>query len=123
LLPVRASKKREAGKQWLAGFAFALVVGVVANYFWYSSIQTQIETVKKDIAHDEKENAALEKTIGEVKDIKSEKDVIRQKLATLAKLKTGRSGPVRMLDELATVIPPKVWLMSWDEQAGAVTIQ
>ena len=36
LLPIRASKKRELGKQWLVLFALVAVASFVGNYFWYS---------------------------------------------------------------------------------------
>ena len=37
------------------------------------------------------------------------------------KLKQGRTGPVRMLEELATVTPRQLWLSKLDEKNGAVS--
>ena len=123
LLPVRTSKKREAGRQWIVFFALIVVAGVVGNYFWYDEMDKKVIEVKARIVKFKAENAALEKIIGEVKDIKREKDEMKTKLGILNKLKEGRQGPVKVMDELATIIPPKVWVGNWEEQNGAVTIQ
>ena len=40
----------------------------------------------------------------------------------LATLKSNRSGPVRLLDELSKLIPEKVWVSSFSESAGAISI-
>jgi type IV pilus assembly protein PilN len=41
----------------------------------------------------------------------------------LDKLRAGRQGPVRMLDELATITPKKLWLRKMDEKVGTVTFE
>jgi type IV pilus assembly protein PilN len=41
----------------------------------------------------------------------------------LDKLRAGRQGPVRMLDELATIVPKKLWLKKMEEKGGAVTFE
>src|SRR3954471_20333112 len=122
LLPVRASKKREVGRQWLVFFVLVVAATGIGNYFWLASFQTKAAEAKKLITKYEGENAELKKIIGEVKDIKKEKDEMKQKLGVLNKLKDGRQGPVHILDELATIIPQRVWITSWDESGGGVTI-
>ena len=57
-----------------------------------------------------------------VKSIKEDKKALEDKLKILDALKKGRSGPVRVMDDLATIIPPKVWLLDYSETAGAVSI-
>src|SRR5439155_848311 len=68
------------------------------------------------------EIAQLEKTIGEVKSIKDDKKALEDKLKILDTLKKGRTGPVKVMDELATVIPQRVWLTDYAEQGGNVTM-
>jgi len=102
LLPVRAAKKREFGRQQLVLFVLLLVLAGIGNYFV--------------------EIAQLEKTIGEVKSIKEDKKALEDKLKILDTLKKGRTGPVKVLDELATIIPQKVWIVDFSEQNGAVSM-
>jgi type IV pilus assembly protein PilN len=57
-----------------------------------------------------------------VKSIKEDKKALEDKLKILDTLKKGRTGPVKVLDELATIIPQKVWVLDFVEQQGGVTI-
>lgn len=122
LLPVRASKKSAAGRTWIVIFLIVVAASVGGNYIWLHQTDARVDEVKDRIARDRVENKKLEGVIGQVKDLKKAKDEMKQKLGVLNKLKEGRQGPVRMMDELATIIPPHVWLTSWEEAGGAVNI-
>ena len=58
--------------------------------------------------------------IGEVNNINKRKKDVEDKLTVLDDLRKSRTGPVRMLDALATATPKKVWLTDFDEKANAV---
>jgi type IV pilus assembly protein PilN len=120
LLPVRVSKKKEAGKQQLALFAVVLVAGLLANYFWGASRAGELKAREAKLARTRDDIAQLERIIGEVKNIKDAQLELQKKLDVLDKLKQGRTGPVRMLDELATLTPRQLWLSKLDEKAGAM---
>ena len=118
LLPVRAAKKREFGRQQLVLFAVLIIGAVVGNYLWYSQVEDQLKRLDGDINRTRTEIAQLEKTIGEVKTITQEKKSLEEKLKILDTLKKARTGPVKVMDELATVIPNRVWLTDYTEQGG-----
>ncbi len=120
LLPVRASKKRELGRQQLILLAVILIAAVVGNYFWYQQRDNELQKAQQRIASTQAQITLLEKTIGEVKSITQEKKALEDKLKILDKLKRGRTGPVKMMDELAMLIPTKVWLKDFTEQNGGV---
>src|SRR3954469_2912139 len=122
LLPVRAAKKREFGRQQLVLFVLLLVLAGIGNYFVYNRFESEVRSLDKQIASTRAEIQQLEKTIGEVKSIKEDKKALEDKLRILDTLKKGRTGPVKVLDELATVIPQKVWVLDFSEQNGNVTI-
>ena len=122
LLPVRAAKKREFGKQQLVLFVLLLVLASIGNYFVYNRFESELRSLDKQIDTTRKEIAQLEKTIGEVKSIKEDKKALEDKLKILDTLKKGRTGPVKVLDELASVVPQKVWIIDFTEQGGGVTI-
>ncbi|HEY6104854.1 MAG TPA: PilN domain-containing protein, partial [Anaeromyxobacteraceae bacterium] len=56
--------------------------------------------------------------IGEVKNIKAQQAALKEKLEILERLKAARSGPVRMLDELATITPKRLELKKMEERAA-----
>ena len=123
LLPVRAAKKREFGRQQLMLFALVLLLGGIGNYFWYSTVESQKDQLDQQIGRTRAEIATLEKTIGEVKSIKEDKRALEDKLKILDTLKKGRTGPVKVMDELATLIPQKVWIADYVETTGGVTMK
>jgi type IV pilus assembly protein PilN len=122
LLPVRAAKKREFGRQQLLLFVLLLVLAGIGNWFWYSRVESELTALDQQIARTKTEIAQLEKTIGEVKSIKEDKKALEDKLKILDTLKKGRTGPVKVMDELATLIPQKVWLTEYTEANSGVTM-
>jgi type IV pilus assembly protein PilN len=122
LLPVRAAKKREFGRQQIVLLVLILIIAAIGNYFWYSNVDGQLVALDQQISRTRAEIAQLEKTIGEVKSIKEDKKALEDKLKILDTLKKGRSGPVRVMDDLASIIPPKVWILEYSETAGAVAM-
>src|SRR5947209_18944549 len=122
LLPVKAAKKREFGRQQLILFALILVLAAIGNYYWYNRVDSELNRVNADIERTNAEIKQLDKTIGEVRSIKDEKRKLEDKLKILDTLKKGRTGPVKVMDELATIIPQKVWIADYTETGGNVTM-
>jgi type IV pilus assembly protein PilN len=122
LLPVRAVKKREMGRQLLVLFAVVLLGAGVLNYLWYSSRQEVADRNQALITRTTAKIAELEKVIGEVKDINERKAEVEKKLAVLDELRRGRSGPVRLLDALSVATPKMVWIKDFAESKNNVAI-
>jgi type IV pilus assembly protein PilN len=122
LLPVRAAKKREFGRQQIVLFLLILALAGVGNFLWYNRVDNELTGLDRQIATTKAEIAQLEKTIGEVKSIKDDKKALEDKLKILDTLKKGRTGPVKVMDELATLIPQKVWISDYAEAGGSVTM-
>ena len=122
LLPVRKKVQQEAGRQILAIFAVVLVGAGIGNYMWYSNRDDVVQGLQAQIASTNARIADLDKTIGEVKNINTRKAEVEKKLAVLDELRRGRSGPVRMMDALASSIPKKAWISSFNEERGNVKL-
>ncbi len=123
LLPVRAARKKEAVQRHLvlfvAGLVAVLLVGIVM-YTGKKGELSEIQVANKQL-QDEIEN--LEKIIGEVGIFKEQEALLERKLGVIRTLKANKTGPVHMLDELATRIPEKLWLAKLDEQEQRVTLE
>jgi type IV pilus assembly protein PilN len=122
LLPVRAKATRTVGRQILVLFALVLVGALVGNYLWYADRDGIVEKQRKGIADTTRRINELDKTIGEVKNINARKVEVEKKLAVLDELRKGRSGPVRLLDALATALPKKAWIRTFNEERGNVKL-
>ena len=75
------------------------------------------------------ENAALEREINQMKEVVKEVDEaerfkadLQRKLHVIKQLKANKSGPVRMLDELAMSTPDKLQLVSLEETSSRLKI-
>ncbi|BDG04298.1 PilN domain-containing protein [Anaeromyxobacter oryzae] len=121
LLPVRVSKKKEAGKQQLVLFAVLLLAGVVGNVMWTANRADELKKKEANVAKTRADVARLDAIIGEVNSLKTQQEELQKKLDVLEKLKNGRTGPVKMLDELAQITPKRLWLRSMQEKDGRVT--
>lgn len=120
LLPVRQVRKREDGKQFLA-LAAVLLVGVLgANYWWLADREGERDVAAARLADTKARIAAKVKEIGEVDQINARRLEVQQKLDVLDQLKARRSGPVKMMDALATVTPEKVWVKDFKDASGSV---
>jgi type IV pilus assembly protein PilN len=122
LLPVRVAKKREMGKQILVLFAIVLVGAIGGNYMWYSDRNDEFKRNADGIRQVQAKIEELKKVIGEVDKINERKAEVEKKLGVLDNLRKGRSGPVKMMDALASSIPKKLWLKSFTEEKSGVRI-
>jgi type IV pilus assembly protein PilN len=123
LLPAKVSKKQVAGKQQLVLFGLFLAFVLLCNFLWHQSRASDLAGREAKLKRTKEDIAQLDKIIGEVKNIKDQQAALKDKLAVLDKLKAGRQGPVRALDELATLVPKKLWIRKMEEKGGAVTFE
>lgn len=121
LLPAKLTKKKIAGKQQLLLFVAVLLLGIVGNLVVAQSRASALETKQRKIKNTREEISRLDKVIGEVAQYKQAKKDLEAKLAILDKLKQGRTGPVRMLDSLASITPKRLWLRKMEEKGGSIT--
>jgi type IV pilus assembly protein PilN len=122
LLPVRVSKKATLGRQQIVLFALLIVAGYVGNFLWAQSRSSELKTRVQKVQKTKEEIVQLDRIIGEVKNIKEQQASLREKLDILAALKAGRSGPVKMMDALATLTPKRLWITTLSEKGGTASI-
>jgi type IV pilus assembly protein PilN len=122
LLPVRATQKREKLRSQLTIFLLCIILVCGGCAVLYFQQMTAIQNVQDEITSINRKNRELGKKIGQVKDFEKKKADLEKKLAVLKKLKTGKSGPVHLLDELSTSLPDKLWLTSFKEQGGQIKL-
>jgi type IV pilus assembly protein PilN len=123
LLPVRVSKKKELGQQQLLLFGLLIILGLVGNYVWNHARAQDLASRRQRVQATKEEIAKLERIIGEVKDIKAQQAALKEKIDVLDKLKAGRAGPVRVLDELASITPKRLWFKKIAEEKDGVTFE
>jgi type IV pilus assembly protein PilN len=123
LLPIRAARKRESVKQQLILGVVLLAGAIIGLVFWHTSVASQIEGKKKEIISVKARIKEYEQVIGEIEKYKGQEDRLNKKIAIIAQLNKGKTGPVRVLDRFCQVMPKQVWLTKWEEKSGQVTLQ
>lgn len=123
LLPVRQTAKRKDSAQILILGVLVVLGAGIGNYIWLSSTEDRSKKLENQIADTRRRITELEKVIGEVNNINKRKKEVEDKLKILNELRRGRSGPVRMLDAMATAIPNKVAINSFEESNSTVKLQ
>ena len=122
LLPVRAAQKKEHLRSQIAILVLSVILSIAACAAVYASLSVKVSGVKEDIKTKQDEVVRLKKAIGEVGRFKKLQEELRGKLDVLDELKAKRSGPVRLLDELSNAMPDKVWIQSFKEKGGKISI-
>ncbi|MBW2476257.1 MAG: PilN domain-containing protein [Deltaproteobacteria bacterium] len=122
LLPVKAAQKKEMLKSqiFIAFLALIITCGICGTA--YMHILGKVQDKQSEIDQKRFEISKLMKTIGEVNQFKKRQKELRAKLDILEQLKSARSGPVILLDELYKAIPDKVWLTSFSEGGGTINV-
>lgn len=122
LLPVRAAQKKEKLRSQIVVLVLCLVlVGLACGAVYIQQQQTNVN-LQEEIADINRRNAELQERIGEVRDYEKRKADLEQKLLVLAKLKSDKTGPVRLLDDLSNALPEELWLTSFSEQNGSIDL-
>ena len=103
----------------IASVVFALLIAAVQLY-----VVRTIMTLESEIKTKEERLVVLKKIIGEIDDIKAEKKILEKKLAVIKRLEEDRLFPVRLLDEVNTLVPAKdVRLTKVSEQGMQINIE
>ena len=122
LLPIRAAQKKEKLRSQLIVMVLALMlVGLACGAVYIQQQQTN-ENLQIEIADINRRNAELQERIGEVRDYEKRKAELEQQLKVLAELKSDKTGPVRLLDDLSNALPEELWLTSFSEQNGSIDL-
>jgi type IV pilus assembly protein PilN len=120
LLPYRdILKKKNVTNHVVAAGAtimLALLLIVVVNI----AITTRIGGVEREIVRIETEIASNKKIMEEIERLKAEKELYRMQFQIIEKLKKDKKGPVIILDELATKIPEKIWLLELKQKGNTL---
>ena len=122
LLPVREARRKAVLRQQGIFLAAALGIGCAVALVMHLTMETQLSSTRHRIASTEKELRNLEKTLGDVEKFRQQKQEIARKLSVITQLESSRTGPVRVMDEIASHIPERMWLTNLKLDDGAVEL-
>ncbi len=112
LLPVKRKKKAKPLPSFLiVTVIFTIIVCVIMAYlsFFFSS---RLSSRKDTFARHEKQIAELKEKIKAVEDFEQRNKTFQQRNDIIEQLSKNKSVPVKILDEISSLLPTGVWLQS-----------
>ena len=123
LLPVREKKKKESTRKMFYLLILSLVL-VAAGIFLFDFFQrSQINEAQRQITAYNEEIKRLKIDTRDVDKFKAEKEDLQRRLNIIYTLQRAKTGPVRVLDDLTTSLPGRLWLISLREKSGKMEIK
>jgi type IV pilus assembly protein PilN len=111
LLPYREKEKKESLQRQIVIIFGSLLLFLLILISGHLYLGMTIRGLEKQIKEAEAKLVVLDKKVGDIEGFKKDKKELEQKLGVINTLEGNRFFPVRMLDELNMVVPPKdLWL-------------
>jgi len=124
LLPYREKEKKENLNQQIFIIVGAFVIFILCLiwvHVWMNSIISNLEIQKEK---GEESLVILNKKIGDLEKYKRDKKELEQKIDIIVTLEENRVAPVKILDDLAMLVPAKnIWLVKIMQKGNHLTIQ
>ncbi len=123
LLPVREARRKEDSRQLSMQAALALLLVGAAIGFAHSIISEEISNSKTRIAQMQRDIDQYKPQLDQVAAFRKKKKKLETKIGVIDELDRARSGPVRLLSELASRTPERLWLTSLATQGTTIVMK
>ena len=123
LLPFRAARRKENIKRQITIYVLSVVLVLLGAGYFYLELNSSIETLRAEKAQKKKDLASYGTTIKRIKALNKRIKEVQAKLTVIKELQKNKTGPVRLLDEIAMAVPKeKLWLTSLKENKGTLIL-
>lgn len=123
LLPVREARRKADMQQQLLLIGLVLGASFVACVLVHFAMIASISSAQSRVGQLNSQIAEFQTQLTQVEDFKSKASEIEKKLDVIHKLELSRNGPVRLLDELATRTPQKLWIKSLQADGNRIQLK
>jgi type IV pilus assembly protein PilN len=124
LLPFRAARKKENIRRQISIYVLTVVFVFAVTGFYFLNLNREISRLDAIRVQKKKELAAYAQTTKKIKALRIKIDQMHGKLKVIQDLEKKKTGPVLLLDEIATAVPKdQVWLTSLSEREGILTLR
>ena len=123
LLPIREAKRRAGVRQQVMQLVLALIVTGGAIAFVHDRINGEAEFAMRRVNQMEHDIKKFQPQLDQVAAFRKKKSNLEKKIDVIEGLDRARSGPVRVLDELATRTPERLWLTALQTRNGTIEIK
>jgi type IV pilus assembly protein PilN len=123
LLPYRAARKKEIiTRQVFCGAIPLLLTCLIMGLLWWS-MNSKHEQVSENITSLKAKIKQSKLKMKDIENFKVQKEMLSKKMDIIKTLEKNKTGPVRMLDEIATCLPGNLWLTSLDQKGADLVLK
>ena len=124
LLPFRAARKQENIRKQVSIYFLTVVCLLTLIVYLYLNLGSELTKLKGEEKQLRTEMASYTKVAQEIARIRKRTKEIKDKFNVIKGLENQRSGPVRLLEDIATSVPiDRLWLSAVMEKNGSLTLQ
>ena len=124
LLPFRAARKQANIRRQVSIYFLSVVCLMTLMIYLFLSLGSELNRLKGEEKQLRSELASYAKVTKEIAQIKKRTKEIQDKLDVIKGLEKQSSGPVRLLEEIATSVPiDRLWLSAVVEKGGDLTLK
>jgi type IV pilus assembly protein PilN len=124
LLPYREKAKKDTFTRQVFIAASSLVLFILLLLWVTIWIESSINDLETQIKESESLLADLDKKIGDLEKFKKDKKELEQKIGVIATLEENRLAPVKTLDNLSLLVPPKdIWLTKITQKGDNISME
>ncbi len=125
----RVKKRRKVSKPIREIPVMLVVIGLLAVLgtclvlgLWHWKLGKNVNVINGEIAGIEKKIKDLNVDIANVEDFKKQKGDLEEKLGVIKQLEMKKKGPIHFMDQLASAVPPRLWLGEVSENGNSMTL-
>lgn len=127
LLPIKAAQRQVSARNELFAMAALVAATVVVLFLWYTSVESEVAELQERLHAIDRDIKVLTDEVKQVESLKVKEETVQQKLALINGLMAGRTGPAKMLYDLANILTElrqRVWLSRLQhKETGELTLQ
>ena len=122
LLPVRELKAEVARRQELTIAVICLILTAIAIGIFHLIQAARLSSHEEELAQLRSEIQSLNAQAKGVTNIRNDIKVLKEKLNVIEQLGKQKAGPARVMENLSTAIPARLWLTEFKEADGSLSI-
>jgi len=123
LFPFRAARAKENIRRQVTIYVLSTLFLLLVLGYYALDFNKKVTTLKADQDAKQRNLATFQATTAKLTKLKKTIADLEAKLHTIEDLEKGKTGPVKLLDDIAMSVPrDKLWLVSLKESAGILTL-
>jgi type IV pilus assembly protein PilN len=123
LFPFRAARIKENIRRQVTIYLLSMIFLILASSYFYLDLNNKVNTLREERDVKQKELDSFKDTNMKIAALKKTIADVEVKLKTIKRLEKGKTGPVKLLDDIAMSIPEdKLWLTTLKEKKGTLVL-